>query len=203
MRRQWTISRPGAPVASRVSGGDLPREITDDSRRTTSRSISRCHRICPRARLSHGVNQVMNSDKSRAGRGDRREPIFQDDLDRQRFVAPLGEACAKTACRCGSHADRAGRFRPTCSCPITGRCRARPTGFHLVVETPQPNLVAGMKWLLGTYTSRFNSDRSREPAGGPNSLATSSRVATNRWSPPPTARCMPTAPTGAPQRKRC
>jgi hypothetical protein len=28
--------------------------------------------------------------------------------------------------------------------------------FHLVVETPQPNLVAGMKWLLGTYTVRFN-----------------------------------------------
>jgi hypothetical protein len=31
-----------------------------------------------------------------------------------------------------------------------------PNHFHLVVETPQPNLVAGMKWLLGTYTSRFN-----------------------------------------------
>ena len=28
--------------------------------------------------------------------------------------------------------------------------------FHLVVATPQGNLVAGMKWLLGTYTSRFN-----------------------------------------------
>jgi hypothetical protein len=28
--------------------------------------------------------------------------------------------------------------------------------FHLVLETPQPNPVAGMKWLLGTYTSRFN-----------------------------------------------
>ena len=25
-----------------------------------------------------------------------------------------------------------------------------------MVETPQPNLVAGMKWLLGTDTSRFN-----------------------------------------------
>lgn len=25
-----------------------------------------------------------------------------------------------------------------------------------MVETPQPNLVAGMKWLLGTYTARFN-----------------------------------------------
>ena len=28
--------------------------------------------------------------------------------------------------------------------------------FHLVVETPNANLVAGMKWFLGTYTSRFN-----------------------------------------------
>jgi hypothetical protein len=28
--------------------------------------------------------------------------------------------------------------------------------FHLIAETPQPNLVAGMKWLLGTYTGRFN-----------------------------------------------
>jgi hypothetical protein len=31
-----------------------------------------------------------------------------------------------------------------------------PNHFHWVVETPQPNLVVGMKWLLGTYTSRFN-----------------------------------------------
>jgi REP element-mobilizing transposase RayT len=28
--------------------------------------------------------------------------------------------------------------------------------FHLVLETPQPNLVTGMKWLLGTYTSCYN-----------------------------------------------
>ena len=28
--------------------------------------------------------------------------------------------------------------------------------FHLVLETPQPNLVVGMKWLLETYTSRYN-----------------------------------------------
>src|SRR5437870_10154606 len=28
--------------------------------------------------------------------------------------------------------------------------------FHLVLETPLANLVAGMKWFLGTYTSRFN-----------------------------------------------
>jgi len=28
--------------------------------------------------------------------------------------------------------------------------------FHLVVGTPQPNLVFGMKWLLGVYTKRYN-----------------------------------------------
>jgi REP element-mobilizing transposase RayT len=28
--------------------------------------------------------------------------------------------------------------------------------FHVVIETPRPNLVEGMRWLLGVYTSRFN-----------------------------------------------
>ena len=28
--------------------------------------------------------------------------------------------------------------------------------YHLLVETPAGNLVAGMKWLQGTYTVRFN-----------------------------------------------
>lgn len=70
-------------------------------------------------------------------RGDRREPIFQDEADRQRFVETLGEACAKTGWQV--HA-----------------CVLMPNHFHLVVETPQPNLVAGMKWFLGAYTSRFN-----------------------------------------------
>jgi hypothetical protein len=31
-----------------------------------------------------------------------------------------------------------------------------PSYFDLVVETPQPNLVFGMEWLLGTYTRRSN-----------------------------------------------
>jgi REP element-mobilizing transposase RayT len=70
-------------------------------------------------------------------RGDRRERIFMDDADRQRFVDTLGEACAKTGWQVHAYV-------------------LMPNHFHLVVETPQPNLVAGMKWLLGTYTSRFN-----------------------------------------------
>ena len=70
-------------------------------------------------------------------RGDRREPIFKDDQDRQQFIATLAEACAKTGWQ------------------VHALC-LMPNHFHLVVETPQPNLVAGMKWFLGTYTARFN-----------------------------------------------
>jgi len=70
-------------------------------------------------------------------RGDRREPIFKDDRDRENFVKTLDETCAKT----GWH--------------VHAYC-LMPNHFHLVVETPHPNLVAGMKWFLGTYTSRFN-----------------------------------------------
>ena len=29
--------------------------------------------------------------------------------------------------------------------------------YHLLLETPEPNLVSGMKWLQGTYTQRYNS----------------------------------------------
>jgi REP-associated tyrosine transposase len=76
------------------------------------------------------IYHVMN-------RGDRREAIFKNDSDRELFLETLSEACAKTGwvvhayCLMGNH-------------------------FHLVLETPQANLVAGMKWLLGTYTARFN-----------------------------------------------
>jgi REP element-mobilizing transposase RayT len=70
-------------------------------------------------------------------RGDRREAIFKDDQDRQRFLETLAECCQKT------HWE------------VQAYC-LMPNHFHLVLETPQPNLVAGMKWLLGTYTSRFN-----------------------------------------------
>jgi hypothetical protein len=28
--------------------------------------------------------------------------------------------------------------------------------YHLMIETPQANLVAGMRWFQTTYTMRFN-----------------------------------------------
>jgi putative transposase len=70
-------------------------------------------------------------------RGDRREDIFRDEQDRRCFLATLGEACQKT------------RWQVHAYCLMRNH-------FHLVVETPEANLVAGMKWLLGVYTKRFN-----------------------------------------------
>jgi len=34
--------------------------------------------------------------------------------------------------------------------------------FHLLLETPLPNLVAGMKWLLGTFSQGWNRARQRQ-----------------------------------------
>ena len=62
------------------------------------------------------VYHVMN-------RGDRRKPIFKDDADRQRFVATLAEAGAKTGWQVHAYV-------------------LMHNHLHLVVATPLPNLVA-------------------------------------------------------------
>jgi len=76
------------------------------------------------------IYHVMN-------RGDRREEIFLTDQDRTLFLETLGETCERTGWQ------------------IVAYC-LMPNHFHLVIETPRANLVTGMKWFLGTYTSRFN-----------------------------------------------
>jgi putative transposase len=76
------------------------------------------------------IYHVMN-------RGDRREPIFLEDEDRRKFLATLGETSQKTGWQIHAY------------CLMDNH-------FHLVIETPGANLVDGMKWLLGTDTSRFN-----------------------------------------------
>ena len=83
-----------------------------------------------RVQYPGAIYHVMN-------RGNRREPIFRDDADRKCFLTTLGEACVKTGWRMQAYC-------------------LMPNHFHLVVETPQANLVTGMKWFLGTYTGRFN-----------------------------------------------
>jgi len=70
-------------------------------------------------------------------RGDPRQAIFKDDRDRRQFLQTLGQTCGKTGWQ------------------VHAYCLMR-NHFHLVVETPEPNLVAGMKWFLGAYANHFN-----------------------------------------------
>jgi len=85
----------------------------------------------PRVEYAGAIYHVMS-------RGDRQNLIYRDNRDKKIFMATLTEAC--------------------------GRCGWRVHAFvlmnnhyHLLLETPEANLVDGMKWLLGTYTQRFNS----------------------------------------------
>lgn len=70
-------------------------------------------------------------------RGDQRDDIFFDDLDRHDFIKTVAEACQKTDWQ------------------VHAFCLMR-NHYHLVVETPNANLVAGMQWLQSTYTIRLN-----------------------------------------------
>jgi putative transposase len=72
-----------------------------------------------------------------SARGDRREPIFVDDEDRLRFLELLAKEVSQQGwllyayCLMGNH-------------------------YHLLLETPEPNLVRGMRRLNGVYTQAFN-----------------------------------------------
>ena len=70
-------------------------------------------------------------------RGNARRKIYLDDDDREMFLATLawvgerfGWIC-HAYCLMGNH-------------------------FHLLIETPNPNLSLGMRQLNGVYTQRFN-----------------------------------------------
>jgi putative transposase len=70
-------------------------------------------------------------------RGNRRERIFRDEADRLLFYQSLGEACERTGWRVHAWVLMSNHY-------------------HLMVETPEANLVAGMRWLQNTYTRRHN-----------------------------------------------
>jgi len=61
-------------------------------------------------------------------RGDRREDIFLDHVDRQDFLEMLAEACQKTGCQVQAY-------------------RLVRHEYHSVVETPDARPVAGMAAL--------------------------------------------------------
>lgn len=75
-------------------------------------------------------------------RGNGGEAVFVTDDDRKAFLHRLGQACE-------SHGWKVHAW------VLMGN------HFHLLLETPQPNLVSGMKWLLSTYSQGWNRARKR------------------------------------------
>ena len=75
-------------------------------------------------------------------RGDGGKNVFEDDKDRHAWLDLMGRAGARIGLRVhawvlmGNH-------------------------FHVLLETPEPNLVIGMKWLLGVYSQGWNRRRQR------------------------------------------
>lgn len=70
-------------------------------------------------------------------RGNRQELIYRTEADRLLFLKTLGEACERTGWRVHSYV-------------------LMDNHYHLLLETPEPNLCAGMRWLQGVYTIRHN-----------------------------------------------
>ncbi|MFN3843794.1 MAG: REP-associated tyrosine transposase [Rehaibacterium terrae] len=70
-------------------------------------------------------------------RGDRREAIYEDDADRLRFLALLGQVAADF------------NWVVHAYCLMTNH-------YHLVVETPDGNLSKGMRQLNGVFTQYSN-----------------------------------------------
>ena len=75
-------------------------------------------------------------------RGDGGKNVFETDDDRKSFIHRLGQVCA-------SHGWRVHAWI------LMGN------HFHLLLETPQANLVSGMKYLMGTFSQGWNRVRQR------------------------------------------
>jgi len=84
----------------------------------------------PRIEYAGAIYHVMS-------RGDRREAIYREDSDYELFIDTLGQACSRTGWKV--------------HCYVLMR-----NHYHIMLETPEPNLVVGMQWLQSTYTKRFN-----------------------------------------------
>ena len=65
------------------------------------------------------------------------------------YLHTLGEACLQTGWRI--HA-----YCLTCPQRYAKRCGRVSNHYHLLLETPEANLVEGMRWFQGAYTQRFN-----------------------------------------------
>ena len=70
-------------------------------------------------------------------RGNNGQKIFLADKGRRLFLSTLGEACEQMGWIIHSYVLMSNHY-------------------HLLMETPEPNLSVGMRWFQGAYTQRFN-----------------------------------------------
>jgi putative transposase len=75
-------------------------------------------------------------------RGDRREPIYDDDNDRSRWLKILSKVCDRFSWRIHAY------------CLMDNH-------YHVVIETPEGNLSKGMRQLNGVYTQYYNRQHNR------------------------------------------
>jgi putative transposase len=90
----------------------------------------------PRIQIADGIYHVT-------ARGNQREPIYTDTRSRERFLFLLDDVV-----------DRM-RWRVHAYCLMTNH-------YHLLVETPEPNIGRGMERLNGIYARWFNWRHGRE-----------------------------------------
>ena len=69
--------------------------------------------------------------------GNRRQSVFQNSTDGNAWIEILERVCGRFECRC------------------LGYC-LMSDGYHLVIETPKPNLSKAIRQLNGVYTQRSN-----------------------------------------------
>ena len=75
-------------------------------------------------------------------RGNARQAIYTDDQDHSTFLAVLAAVVMRSQWLCHAY------------CLMDNH-------YHLLIETPQGNLSAGMRQLNGVYTQRFNRRHTR------------------------------------------
>jgi REP element-mobilizing transposase RayT len=97
-------------------------------------------------------------------RGNARDEVFRDEVDYVTFLRVLAPLVRQFKWLCHSFC-------------------LMPNHFHLLLETPEPNLARGMRLVKGTYAQRFNGRHRRAghvfqgPASCLHETNTSSRCA--------------------------
>jgi putative transposase len=89
----------------------------------------------PRTEMEDGIHHVY-------ARGNDRQCIYRDDLDRQTYLRMLGRVVVRKRWKCLAY------------CLMDNH-------VHLLIETPEANLGSGMQWLHGLYAQTYNERHGR------------------------------------------